>query len=296
MVKGESSWANIKVIIGWILNILDSIISLPARRLARILKILASISATQRCVSLKKWQQVLDGLSSMTLAIPATVVLFSILQEALKTSGGHRVRLTSRTQAFLQDFHWFVEDVGTLPTAIDELVPDKSPSTQGACNASKKGVGFVHFVPLPNDQLLPLLWYSAWPKSVASKLVSVNNPHGTITSSNLELAATIAQFDVLVQAFDVHLHRVHNLSDSAATVTWQKKGAASTPGPVTYLLRIHALHQRHHRYLPLHDFIPGMANVLSNQSSPHFHLTDSQLLAHFNSSFPHTIPWHMCPL
>jgi hypothetical protein len=77
----------------------------------------------------------------MALAIPAAIGLFSVLQDALKTSDGARVRLTSHTHAFLQDFHWLVEDVGARPTAIGKLIPDALPSTRGACDASKKGLG-----------------------------------------------------------------------------------------------------------------------------------------------------------
>jgi hypothetical protein len=127
-------------------------------------------------------------------------------------------------------------------------------------------------------------------------LFSTDNPRGSVTNSDLELAATIAQFNVLAQTFDVLSHTVHNLSDNATTIAWQKKGDASTSGTVAYLLRLHVLHQRHHRYTPLHDFIPGVANVLSDQCSRHFHLTDAELLAHFNSSFPQTMPWQMCQL
>jgi hypothetical protein len=293
MVKGDASWATTKVILGWMINTLDNTISLPAHRLARIREILASIGPSQRRVSLKKWQQVLGELRSMALAIPASIGLFSALQEALKTSDGNRVRLNSHAHAFLQYFHWLVEDVGSRPTAIDEIVPDGIPSTQGACDDSKKGLGGVHFVPLPNSDLKPILWRQAWPASVSAKLVSTDNPRGSVTNSDLELAATIAQFDVLAQTFDVRSHTVHNLSDNAATVAWQKKGAASTSGPVAYLLRLHALHQRHHRYIPLHDFIPGVANVLSDQCSRHFHITDTELLAHLNSSFPQTMPWQI---
>jgi hypothetical protein len=46
---------SMKVILGLIINMLDTTISLPVHRLARIREILASISATQRRVSLKKW-------------------------------------------------------------------------------------------------------------------------------------------------------------------------------------------------------------------------------------------------
>jgi hypothetical protein len=118
-----------------------------------------------------------------------------------------------------------VQDVGIRPTVIDELVPDEVPSTQGACDNSKKGLGGVHFVPLPSSHILSLLWRHAWLTSFASKVVSTDNHGGTISNSDLELAKTIAQFDVLAQAFDVCYHTVHNLPDSAATVAWHKRGA-----------------------------------------------------------------------
>jgi hypothetical protein len=99
----------------------------------------------------------------------------------------------------------------------------KSHQPRG-CNPSKKGLDGVCFVSLTNGQLLPLLWWHEWPALVASKLVSTTNHGGTITDSDLELAANIAQFDVLAQTFDVHSTMVHNLSDNAAAVAWQKKG------------------------------------------------------------------------
>jgi hypothetical protein len=94
----------------------------------------------------------------MALAIPASIDLFSALQEALKTSDGNRVRLKSHAHAFLLDFHWLAEDVGSHPTAIDKIVPDGLPSTQGACDASKKGLGGVHFLTLPNGDLKTIMW------------------------------------------------------------------------------------------------------------------------------------------
>jgi hypothetical protein len=126
------------------------------------------------------------------------------------------------------------------------LVPDEAPFTQGGCDASKKGLGGVQFVPLPNGQLMPLLWRNAWTTSVDSKLFSTNNPGGTITNSDLEMAAIISQFDVLAQASDICAHVVHNLSDNAVTITWHKKGGVSTSGHVAYILCLHSLHQRNH--------------------------------------------------
>jgi hypothetical protein len=100
-------------------------------------------------------------------------------------------------------------------------------------------------MPLPNGDLKPLLWHQAWPSSVAAKVFSTDNSGGSVTNSELELAATITQFDILAQTFDVRSHTVNNLSGNTATIAWQKKGTASTSGPVAYLLCLHALHQRH---------------------------------------------------
>jgi hypothetical protein len=295
MGKGNATWATLKTILGWILNTLDKTISLPPHRLVRVHDILDSIGPNQRRVALSKWQQVLGELRSMALAIPYAIGLFSVLQEALKSSDGSRVRLTQHTHAFLHDFRWLVEDVGARPTKIDKLFPDANPSTRSACDALGTGQGGVHFVLLPDGTTLPMLWRSRWPRHISARLVSSSNPTGDITNIELELAASAAQADVLTQAFDVRSHPIHQLSDNSATVACNHKGAASTTGPVAYLLQLQALHQRHHRYVPLHDFIPGMANVMDDDCSRLFNLTDCQLLSHFNSSFPQTRPWQMFP-
>jgi hypothetical protein len=110
-------------------------------------------------VFLKKWQQLLGELRSMATAIPAAIGLLSTLQEALQhnTTCGSRVRLTLHTQVFLEDFRWFSNDVTSRSTTISETVPDVNPSTRGAADASKKGMGGVHFFPTRDGSVLPLL-------------------------------------------------------------------------------------------------------------------------------------------
>jgi hypothetical protein len=218
MAKGDSAWSTVKVILGWVINTVDHTISLPAHCLARIHEILDSISSTQSRVSLKKWQHVMGELLSMALTIPTAIGILSVLQQALKTSDGKRVRLISHTHAFLQDFHWLVEDVGARLTAIDELAPYDVPSTQGACDMSKKSLG--GFTPCPCKMSSSFPLRQAWLLTVASNLVSTKNLGGTITNINLELSATIAQFDVFDQMFDVRSNTIYNLSNNAATVAW----------------------------------------------------------------------------
>jgi hypothetical protein len=124
----------------------------------------------------------------------------------------------------------------------------------------------MYFVPTKRGTL-PLLWWTPCPQALQERLVSHDNPTGDVTNSEFELAASVSQLDDLAQRVDIREHTVHNLSDNSTTVAWQRKGASSTVGPVAYLLRLRALRQRHHRYIPLHDFIPGTINLMSDRAS-----------------------------
>jgi hypothetical protein len=145
----------------------------------------------------------------MVISIPAAIGLFLVLKDALKSINGNIVCLTTHTQAFLKDFQWIVEDVGTRPIEIYEIMSDAFPSTWGACNASEQGIGGVHFIPLSDSCALPMLWRSCWTRNIIDSLVSSSNPNSTITNSDLELAGIIAQFDVLAQAIDILFHTIH---------------------------------------------------------------------------------------
>ena len=77
---------------------------------------------------------------------------------------------------------------------------------------------------------------------------------------------------------------------------WQRKGAATTQGPRAYLLRLQALHLQFFRYVPLHDYISGTGNKLADLLSRAWTLTDTALVAHFNTSYPQDKPWRLCRL
>jgi hypothetical protein len=81
-----------------------------------------------------------------------------------------------------------------------------------------------------------------------------------------------------------------------ATVWWRKKGSTTMTGPAAYLLPLQAIHQRHHRYLPQQDFIPGNINLMADFTTRSWENSDSTLLSIFNGRFPQTRPWTMCTL
>jgi hypothetical protein len=84
--------------------------------------------------------------------------------------------------------------------------------------------------------------------------------------------------------------------DNMATVWWRTKGSTTTTGPAAYLLRLQAIHQRHHRYLPQQDFIPGKVNLMADLTTHSRDISDSTLLSNFNLRFPQIQPWTLCTL
>jgi hypothetical protein len=283
MLKGDATWAARKVVLGWMLDTCAMTIQLPPHRVTHLFELLDSFAPKQRRTTVNKWQKLLGELRSMVLGITGGKGLFSVLQEALRTKCDHgsRVRISSAVHRILADFCWLAQDLTRRPTRIAEIIPKTKPDTLGDKDAAATGMGGVHFVPQLDGTMQPMLWRCPFPSNVQQRLVSYDNPQGDINSSELELAASVAHHDVLAQAFDVQEATIHNSSDNIATVWWQRKGATSSSGPTARLLRLQALHQHHYRYIPLFDYIGGEANAMADDCSRLWHLSDSQLLAHF---------------
>jgi hypothetical protein len=293
LLKGDATWSTRKAVLGWVLDTVEKTLELPAHRIDRLREILNSILPSQKRVSVQKWHKVLGEIHSMSLALPGTRGLLSVLQEALchKSHDGKRLRLHRPVHDFLDDFRWLAKEVGSRPTSIDELVA-QPPSMFVATDASGLGVGGVFF--LPGGR--PYMWRKAFPHKVASQLVTADNPTGSVSISDLELAGTVAQSDVMCQLVDVLGQTTHTVHDNMTTVWWRTKGSTTTTGPAAYLLQLQAIHQRHHRYLPQQDFIPGKVNLMADLTTRSWDISDSALLSNFNTRFSQTQPWTLCTL
>jgi hypothetical protein len=89
-----------------------------------------------------------------------------------------------------------------------------------------------------------MLWCSPCLLEVQSCLVFYANSDGTITNSDLELAASRGHHDIIVSHVDAREATIHNFSDDMVAVYWQRKGVVSNSEPVARLLRLQDLHQR----------------------------------------------------
>ena len=124
-------------------------------------------------------------------------------------------------------------------------------------------------------------------------LVTYKNPGGNINNSDLELAGGVFQHYCAADSYDVRERTVISCTDNSAGMWWMRKGSATCTSPPAHLLRLQAVHQRHHRYVPRHDFVSGVDNDISDMPSRSSTLSDNQLLDFLNLNFPQSQPWRM---
>jgi hypothetical protein len=307
--QGDACWGTRKLVLGWIIDTILLTLELPQHRKDRLQSLLDEIPRAQKRISTKKWQQVVGEFRSMAIAIPGSRGLFSLLQEALRHEHAGRIRLSRGVHDTLDDLRWLADDLSHRPTRLHEIVPQPDPELLGAQDASGEGMGGVWFpastelLERPatssaansstDDGAGPLLWRAKFDADITRDLVSFDNPRGTITNSDLELAAAVVQHDIAAHHFDIRERTIASGSDITPTVAWQTKGSTTTVSAPAYLLRLQALHQRFHRYHSSSFFVPGKLNAMADDCSRLWHLSDAQLVSHFNLHYPQTACWRL---
>ena len=266
MKQGDATWTKSKVILGWLILITAKTIKLPPHLIKHLLKILISIVPDQKAIATKDWHKVLGELRSMSIALPGSVDLFLLLQEALrhKESMWSRLSLSKLLHGFLKDLRWLAKDVATQPTRIAELIPDPVPVTTGACDAAGTGMG--------GYTLRPLSWRLHHITPLATAVSSIDSaPIGVhfqswrhYHNSALEFVGLVAYENILAMAAKVGEQTIYHAYDNTAAVFWQRKGAATTMDPPVYLLRLQALNQWQSHYVPKHNYIPDQLNVMAD--------------------------------
>ncbi|KAL7447882.1 hypothetical protein ACHAWC_000183, partial [Mediolabrus comicus] len=190
----------------------------------------------------------------------------------------------------LEDFRWILADLKRRPTRIAELVPLLA-SAEGHHDASGKGAGGVwfpakHLVPRVGYKNQPVLWRLKWPQHIIDQLVTIENPNGTVSNSDLELAGGLLHLEAISQCFDVRERTVLSKTDNLNTLFWQRKGSSTTEKVPAHLLRLFGIHQRFHRYVARHDYLSGPSNPVADATSRDFHLSWSELLTSLSPYLP----------
>jgi hypothetical protein len=291
--QGDAHWSHRKRMLGWDIDTIAETVELPEHRQQRLYELLDQVRPPRRRMSRSNWHQLLGELRSMSVGLPGSRGLFSVLQDALRHGDRHRVRLTQRIFDSIADFRLLADSLGNRPTRFRELVP-VAPSDVGACDACRRGMGGIWLDAL-DATAPPLLWRAPFPAHIQSQLVTSAHPTGTLSISDLELAATLTHRMVLSSDRHVAERTIWLNGDNRAAQCWATKGSATATTARAYLLRLGALHQRAHRYVARHHYIPGPANAMADDASRLWHLSDSALLTHFNLHYPQNASWCMSP-
>jgi hypothetical protein len=247
----DGSWSTNKLVLGWILDTESLTICLPPHHVEHLWEILDEIPPTQRRISIKKWHKVLGELRSMSLALPGSCNIFSTMQNALASKTGGRLALDKGVHHTLEDFWWMQENISSRPTWIAEVVP-LLPVAEGHQDALGLGTGGIwfsgpHLAPRTGfTSTQPLVWRHQWPDFISARLVTADNPHCSITNSDLELAGGLLHLDSLSQCFDIQERTVLSKGDNLIATFWERRGSTSTNSPPAYLLHLFGMHQWFH--------------------------------------------------
>jgi hypothetical protein len=307
--QGDACWNTWKLMLGWIIDTILLTLELPQHRKDRLQAILSEVPRSQKRTSVKKWQQIVGEFCAMAIAILGSRGLFSLLQEALQHQSDGRIRLSRGVHNTLDYLRWLANDPAIRPTKLYEIVPQSDPELLGAQDASGDGMGGVWFPASTSlaerpvtgsaakssttDSTGPLLWLAKFEADITRDLVSYQNPSGTITNSDLELAASLVQHDIAAHGFDIRERTIASGSGNTPTVAWQSKGSTTPILAPAYLLCLQALHQCFHRYHSSAFFVPGKLNAMADDCSRLWHLTDAELLSHFEFHYPQTASWRL---
>lgn len=290
LLQGDGSWATHKLILGWILDILLGTIELPPHRHKCLCRIFDDLWGKHR-VSTKKWHKYLGELWFMSLGMPGSTGLFSALQLGLKELEPHRVHITCFIRESLDDFEHIAMDLATRPTRLAEIVPEE-PTLIQAIDAAKAGMGGVIFT----RNHPPILWHEPFPQWAQAQVVSWSNPTGKLTNSDLEQAAILAGADIACQEYDLQELTTATLTDNTPALSRITKGAVTAKSLGAYLYHLTSLHQQHYHYNDESSHIHGPSNCMADDTSRLQHLTDQQLLTHFNTTYPQERSWTLSRL
>ena len=101
----------------------------------------------------------------------------------------------------------------------------------------------------------------------------------------------------MAQCFVVTERTVLSKTNNTEGLWWQHKVSVTCNSAPAHLLRLQAMHQRFHRYIPRYVpriyFVSGVDNIISDFPSRSLDLTNNQLLTYLDTNFPLPLPWQL---
>jgi hypothetical protein len=290
IAQGDGRWSTTKNILGWLVNSAAHTVHLLPHKAKRLQELLTTFLPLRR-TSRRRWLQLLGELRHMATAIPGAKYLFSILQNVLLDQPvSSRLRLNNLVTDSLQDWVILAQTLTTNPTPIRSLVP-APPDFLGAVDAS--GVGVGGFWTTPHSDRPAMVFRHKFPDHISANLISTQNPSGTLTNSDFELAALVLGSGVLASHATLNHSHIWCASDNTPAVAWCQRGSPSSKNPNAYLLRWLASLCRAHTFVLRPVSVPGHSNVVADFCSRSFDLSEQDFLGQLQHRFPTAHGWKL---
>ena len=262
---------------------------------AKLPDLLATLKAWCRAtaVPFDDFRKTVSKVQNATIGVPAARGLFTDINKVIrKAPRTVYVQRNKPVLAAVRGFRTLLQEAHKNPTKCRQLIVGH-PDYIGIMDAAKEGMGGV--IIGENSACEPTVFRFEWPKEVQNEVVSNDNPNGSITNSDLEMAGLLLCWLVLEYvAPDLYHKHVALFCDNSPTVAWVRKMAAKGSRVAGELLMALALRMKIRAASPLTALhIAGEQNSISDIPSrsfggtPQWHCkTSDEFATLFNSNFP----------
>jgi hypothetical protein len=188
LAQGNGNFESTKDLIGFRFDGIKRTVRLPPEKAAAYIRETHRILC-QKTVPLKTLQGVVGKLRHALITLQAAKGFFTPINAAMQ--GNPKIiglGKDSEVRSALEDIILLLRILSSRPTYVRELVPDM-PHYVGYHDATAEGAGGVWFSLV--DDMPPQVWRMMFPVDIAMDVISDDNPAGTITNSDLELAAEV---------------------------------------------------------------------------------------------------------
>ena len=132
----------------------------------------------------------------MHFAVPGSMGQLYSMQVALTSTRAANCATAYLSAQLHQDVHFWIELCKVMdihPTYLAEIF-HRDFFKLWYCNDSCVGVGGVCVD--PNEDRVKRVWRVQWPEEIKAEIISFNSPKGSITKSDLVLAALVLKYSV----------------------------------------------------------------------------------------------------
>ena len=300
--RGDVRFAPIKEMLGFELNGKARTVQLPKSKAQSIVKEIKAVLKKSR-VRLVRMQRTVGRLQHASLVMPCSKALFTPLYDAMKGDPKYiYLPVGGKVRNALRDAIALTLEAAERPTHVREIVAGDTGAV-GNCDASAFGAGGVWYG--GSELKEPIVWRVVFPADIQQSVVSDDNPRGTVTNSDLELAAILLHHLVLEQAMGMRHVKTVTFSDNTPAVAWVSKMHTKAESDISYnLLRGIAMRQRTtESVMPEVMHVEQQFNVpadiasrrIAAQNGPAFmnetstglaSVKDCHFLSYYNSRFP----------